>query len=275
VDLWFTEKQTHGAGLTLKVRETLLRERTPFQELVILDTEQYGRMLVLDGMIQTAVGDEFIYHEMITHVAMFTHPRPRRVVVIGGGDGGVVREVLKHPTVEKVVLVEIDGRVIEACRTYLPEIAACLDDPRVEIRVEDGIRHVKEHQDAYDVAIVDSTEPVGAAVGLFSPNFYADIHDCLTDDGILVAQTESPFYNQDLIKRSYAAISALFPVTRVYLAAIPTYPSGLWSFTLGSKQEDPLEVEPQPVPEFRTRYYTTKLHHAAFCLPRFVQELLV
>jgi spermidine synthase len=163
---------------------------------------------------------------MISHVALFTHPSPRRVAIIGGGDGGVIREVLKHPSVEKAVLVEIDEQVITASRQYLPEIACGLGDPRVEICVEDGLRHVKEHEDSYDVIMVDSTEPVGAAVGLFSPEFYADIYGSLREDGIMVAQTESPFYNKDLIRRSFSSIAKLFPMTRLYLASIPTYPSG-------------------------------------------------
>ncbi len=274
MELWYTEKQTAAAGITLKIRRTLAAERTPFQDLAVLDTEQFGRMLVLDGMVQTTLNDEFIYHEMITHVAMFTHPAPRHVAVIGGGDGGVIREVLKHPSVEKAVLVEIDGRVVETCRELLPEIAGSLADPRVEVRIEDGIRHMKEHQGAYDVVLVDSTEPVGAAVGLFSSEFYSDIYGCLREDGVLVAQTESPFYNKDLIRRSFAAIADLFPITRLYLASIPTYPSGLWSFTLGSKNCDPLLVPAERFHNLATRYYTPGLQKAAFSLPRFVAELL-
>jgi spermidine synthase len=274
MELWYTEKQTAASGITLKVRRTLAAERTPFQDLAVLETEQFGRMLVLDGMVQATLGDEFIYHEMITHIAMFTHPAPRKVAVIGGGDGGAIREILKHPTVEQAVLIEIDGKVIEACREHLPEIAGSLDDPRVQVRVEDGIRHVKENPNTYDVVLVDSTEPVGAAVGLFSSEFYTDIYSCLKEDGILVAQTESPFYNKDLIRRSYAVIASLFPVARLYLASIPTYPSGLWSFTLGSKNFDPLAVAADRYHPINTRYYTPELQKSAFSLPAFVAELV-
>lgn len=274
MELWYTERQTGAVGLTLRVRRTLISERTPFQHLAVLDTEQFGRVLVLDGMVQATEGDEYIYHEMISHVALHTHPSPRTVAIIGGGDGGAVREVLKHPSVERVVLVEIDAQVIEASRKYLPQISLALSDPRVEIRVEDGLRHVKESKDTYDVVIVDSTEPVGAAVGLFSQEFYMDIFDSLKDEGIVVAQTESPFYNKDLIKRCTASMARLFPVTRLYLASIPTYPSGLWSFTLGSKEHDPLAVPAGRFVDIDARYYTPDLHRAAFCLPRFVQELV-
>ncbi|MGI6081569.1 MAG: polyamine aminopropyltransferase [Limnochordia bacterium] len=275
MELWYTEKQTDAVGLTLRVRRTLVSERTPFQHLAVLDTDQFGRVLVLDGMVQATENDEFIYHEMICHVALHTHPDPRTVAVIGGGDGGAVREVLKHPGVEKVVLVEIDAQVIEVSRKYLPQISHALNDSRVEIRVEDGLRHVKENKETYDVVIVDSTEPVGAAVGLFSREFYMDIFDSLKEDGIVVAQTESPFYNKDLIKRCTAMIGRLFPVTRLYLASIPTYPSGLWSFTLGSKEYDPLAVPARRFSDIDTRYYTPDIHRAAFSLPRYVQELVV
>ena len=274
MELWFTEKQTPALGLTCKVRRTLLEEQTPYQHLAILETEQFGRMLVLDGMVQTTEKDEFVYHEMIAHVALNTHPNPRRVAVIGGGDGGTVREVLKHRSVEQVVLIEIDRRVVEACREYLPSISCALSDPRVEVRVADGVEHIRSAENEYDVVLIDSTEPVGCAVGLFSAPFYRDVARALREDGIMVAQTESPFVNQDVIRRSNAGIRASFPITRLYLASIPTYPSGLWSFTLGSKRYDPLEVDPASIPPLETRYYTPHIHHAAFRLPRFVEELV-
>ncbi|HLT58233.1 MAG: polyamine aminopropyltransferase [Limnochordales bacterium] len=274
MELWFTEKQTPAVGITCKVRRTLVEEHTGYQHLAILETEQFGRMLVLDGMVQTTEEDEFVYHEMIVHVALNTHPHPRRVAVIGGGDGGTVREVLKHAAVEQVVLIEIDGRVVEACREHLPSISGGLADPRVEVRIADGVQHIRTAVAEYDVVIIDSTEPIGAAIGLFSPEFYRDVAKALRDDGIMVAQTESPFFNQDLIRQSYAGIRDAFPVARLYLASVPTYPSGLWSFTLGSKRYDPLAVDPASIPPLDTRYYTPQVHHAAFQLPRFVEELV-
>ncbi|MGI6543184.1 MAG: polyamine aminopropyltransferase [Limnochordia bacterium] len=274
MDLWFTEKQTNTLGLSLKVLRTLVTEHTQFQDLAVLETEQYGRMLVLDGIIQTTTADEFVYHEMITHVALFTHKDPKTVAIIGGGDGGAVREVVKHPGVERVVLVEIDERVVAASRQYLPEIAAGLSDERVEVRFEDGIRHIRENKGVYDVVIVDSTDPIGAAVGLFSAEFYADIYESLKDDGIMVAQTESPFHNQDLIRKSFSAIRDLFPITRLYLAYVPTYPSGMWSFTIASKENDPLSVPMDRFINIPTKYYTPQIHFAAFTLPQFVGQML-
>ncbi len=275
MELWYTEKQTKHYGITAQIRETLHTETTDFQDMAMLDTYEWGRMLVLDGCVMTTDRDEFVYHEMIAHVALSAHPNPERVLVVGGGDGGVVREVIKHGTVKRAVLAEIDGRVIDVSRKYLPQIAAGLDDPRVDVQVIDGIAHVKDNPETYDVIIVDSTDPVGPAVGLFARDFYESIRRALRPDGLFVAQTESPFLTGDLISRVYGDIASIFPLTRLYLASIPTYPSGLWSFTVGSKRHDPARIaDAQRAAGLVTRYYTPELHAAAFSLPRFVQELV-
>lgn len=274
MELWFTEKQTPQLGITCKVRNTLHRERSAFQDIAVLDTEQFGRLLALDGIIQTSEADEFVYHEMIVHVAMCTHPSPRRVMVVGGGDGGTVREVLKHPRVERVELVEIDERVVEVCRELLPGLSSSLNDPRARVVIADGIRYMEEAGGEFDVVLVDSTDPIGPAVGLFSPEFYASVYRRLSPEGIMVAQTESPFFNRDLIREVFSAVRGIFPLARLYLASIPTYPSGLWSFTLGSKAFDPLEVSPERSAALSTRYYSPEVHRAAFALPGFVRELL-
>ena len=274
MEFWFTEKQTEDMNLSCRIIRTLHSEVTPFQKLAVVETKQFGRMLILDNVIQTTIADEFVYHEMISHVALNTHQRPRSVLVVGGGDGGVVREIVKHDSVEKVVHCEIDGAVIEASRKYLPEISCALDNPRVKIIVDDGIKHVREHKNAYDVIMVDSTDPTGPAEGLFSADFYKDIYESLTEDGIFVAQTESPFFNRTLISRLYRDISSSFPVTRLFLANIPTYPGGLWSFTMGSKKYDPLEATGDNTPKLDTRYYSPEIHRACFMLPPFVKELI-
>lgn len=274
IGLWFTEQQTKDMRISVRVKQILHREETPFQSLAVLDTDQFGRMLVLDNIIQTNIADEFVYHEMITHVALNTHAAPKKVLVIGGGDGGAVREIIKHQSVEKAVHCEIDGAVIEASRRFLPEISCALDDPRVEIIVDDGIKHVKENRDTYDVIMVDSTDPIGPAVGLFSAAFYRDIFASLKDDGIFVAQTESPFFNRDFIPGLYQDIAGIFPVTRLYLAVVPTYPGGLWTFTMGSKKHDPLKVDISKIPPLDTKYYSPAVHQACFVLPPFVKELL-
>ncbi|NLM51687.1 MAG: polyamine aminopropyltransferase [Firmicutes bacterium] len=271
MELWYTEKQTPSLGITCLIRETLCRKQTKYQDLAIIDTVQFGKMLVLDGMVQTTEKDEFVYHEMLAHVAMQAHPNPRHVLVVGGGDGGVIREVLKYDTVESATLVEIDDEVIAAAKKYLPQIASGLEDPRVTVLVKDGIEHVKASVGEYDVIFIDSTEPVGPAVGLFSEDFYRNIYRALKKDGLMVAQTESPFFNQDLIANVYSRLNRVFPLTKLYLASVPTYPSGLWSFTAASKCYDPQECRQKPVV---TKYYNYDVHQGAFALPNFVQELL-
>ncbi|GAB2698129.1 polyamine aminopropyltransferase [Paenibacillus thermoaerophilus] len=273
MELWFTEKQTDTYGITMKVKETLVTEKTDFQDLAMIETEQWGTMLLLDGMVMTSDRDEFVYHEMVAHPVLATHPNPENVLVVGGGDGGVIREVLKHPKVKKAVLVEIDGKVIEYSKKYLPNIAGELDNPRVQVIVNDGYMHIHDHKNTYDVIMVDSTEPVGPAVELFTRGFYQGIYDALKDDGIFVAQTDNPWFKADLIRTVNRDVKEIFPIVRVYIANIPTYPSGLWTFTMGSKKYDPLEVDESAIPELDTKYYTPRLHKAAFALPKFVEDL--
>lgn len=270
---WFTEKQTENFGITAKIKRSLHTEKTDFQQLDMLETEEWGNMLVLDDMVMTTQKDEFVYHEMVAHVPLYTHPNPKNVLVVGGGDGGVIREVLKHPKVEKATLVEIDGKVIEYSKQYLPEIAGKLEDSRVDVKVADGFMHIAESEDDYDVIMVDSTEPVGPAVNLFSKGFYEGIAKALKNDGIFVAQTDNPWFKADLIRQVYSDVKETFPITRVYTANIPTYPSGLWTFTIGSKQYDPLEVPEERFHDIETKYYTKELHKAAFALPKFVRDL--
>jgi spermidine synthase len=273
MELWFTELQTKGHGITTKVKQTLHSERTEYQQLDVLETESFGTMLVLDGMVMTTDKDEFVYHEMMSHVPLFTHPHPRHVLVVGGGDGGTIREVLKHPSVEQVVLAEIDGKVIESAKRFLPELAEGLDHPRVQVRVEDGFKHIHEHKAAYDVILVDSTEPVGPAAKLFERGFYQGISEALKADGLFVAQSDNPWFHGDLIRRVFRDVQEIFPITRLYICNVPTYPSGMWTFTLGSKQYDPLEAALPAQLSFPTKYYTPEVHRAAFALPRFVKEL--
>jgi len=272
--VWFSEAQTDNLGISCKVKSVLHKEKTEFQELLVLDTETYGRMLVLDGAIQTTIVDEFVYHEMISMVAVNTHPNPSRVLVIGGGDGGAIREIAKHPKIERATLVEIDVQVVECAKKYLPEISVALDGKKVEVLIENGIKHVNERLDYYDVIIVDSTDPVGPAAGLFSKDFYGAIFKALKDDGLLVAQTGSPWFNKDLIRRVFADIKGIFPIAKLYTANVPTYPSGIWSFAIGSKVYDPEYVKLETLPDTKTKYYSPEVHLAAFKLPPFIRDLL-
>lgn len=273
MELWVTEYQTPALGYSCKITSTLKVEQTDFQHLAVVETEQFGRMLLLDGMVMTTDADEHVYHEMITQIALNAHPCPEKVLIIGGGDGGALRETVRHPKVKQAVLVEIDGKVIEASREFFPALACAFDDPKSLVVVDDGIAYIQQHQNEFDVILVDSTEPVGPAVQLFSAPFYAQCSRALRDDGMLVVQSESPFFNAEVIKMAYGGIQQIFPLTKLYLASIPTYPSGLWSFTVGSKKYDPA----QPVHDngYELKYYNQAIHRAAFALPSFVQNLLV
>jgi len=272
--LWFTELQTNQMAISLQIKETLHLEKSEYQEISVVDTYEFGRMLLLDGIIMTTIKDEFVYHEMISLPALNTHPNPKNVLVIGGGDGGAIREIVKHPKVEKAILCEIDGQVIEVSKKYLPEISCALNDPKVEVIVEDGIKYIQENKNKFDVILVDSTDPIGPAVGLFAKDFYQGIYHALKEDGIFAAQTESPWVNESLLKRVFQDIKSIFPITRVYLANVPTYPTGMWAFTMGSKKYDPLQVDKIAIPDTNTKYYTPAIHFNSFDLPPFVANLL-
>lgn len=271
--IWFTEKQTENVGITVKINKTLHKEQTEYQKLDIVETEEWGNMLLLDDMIMTSEKDEFVYHEMVAHVPLFTHPNPEQVLVVGGGDGGVIRELLKHPSIKKATLVDIDEKVIEYSKKFLPSIAGQLDDARVNVQIGDGFMHIAQSNNQYDVIMVDSTEPIGPAVNLFTKGFYAGISKALKEDGLFVAQSDNPWFKADLIAKVQSDVKEIFPITRLYTANIPTYPSGLWCFTLGSKKYDPLALSEERFHEIETKYYTKELHKAAFVLPKFIENL--
>lgn len=270
---WLIEEQTPGYRTQWQVKRVLHEEQTPFQHLQVVELADFGRALVLDGAVQTTVGDEYIYHEMIAHVPLFTHPNPERVLVIGGGDGGTVREVLRHPGVRRVEMVEIDRAVIDACRRYLPETASALDHPRLQLTVGDGIGYVAERREEYDVVLVDSSDPTGPAEGLFNRAFYQNLHRALKPGGLFVCQTLSPFFHQELIRSVHGVVAEFFPITLPYLAVVPTYPSGLHCFMMGSKRHHPLRAGLKE-PTWPTRWYTPAVHRAAFQLPPVVAKLV-
>ncbi|MBP1764622.1 MAG: speE [Firmicutes bacterium] len=242
----------------------------------MVDTVEFGRMLVLDGVFQTSIFDEYIYHEMISHVPLNVHPQPAHVLVIGGGDGGCVREVVKNPAVQQVDMVEIDGIVVEVSKKYLPEISSAMiaNHPKLHLRIGDGIQHVKNTEGRYDVIIVDCSDPIGPGEGLFTAEFYRDVYKALKPDGLFVQQTESPFYHQELVRKSYQDINDLFPIARLYLANIPLYPGGLHCFTIGSRKYDPLHVDATKISGLPGRYYNQGIQKSCFVLPEFVRELL-
>lgn len=272
--MWFHERESEHLHVGHRVTQVLFQGRSEYQEIMVIDTVEFGRMLVLDGIAQLSLRDEFVYHEMLAHVPLFTHPNPRRVLVIGGGDGGTVREVLRHPEVEQVDLVEIDGQVIEACREFLPELAHSLDDPRVHVHVADGLKFVKQHTASFDVILVDSTDPLGPSEGLFTVDFYADTARALRTDGVLAVQSESPFFMPELVYDVYQAIGSCFPEVRLYMATVPIYSLAPFSFTLANKRPQGENSFRQVPDEMHTEYYSSEIHQACFCLPPYVRRLL-
>ncbi|MEW6724660.1 MAG: polyamine aminopropyltransferase [Bacillota bacterium] len=271
MSIWFTERQSDGYEVRWLVKRLLHQERTAYQQLTVVELAEFGRALLLDDIVQTTVGDEYIYHEMIVHTPLFVHPAPRRVLVIGGGDGGAVREALRHPTVDAVDLVEIDERVVAAARVWLPEIAGSLDDRRVRLHYTDGFRFVAETDQTWDAVIVDASDPIGPAVGLFSREFHQQVRQRLAPEGVICTQSGSPFFNRELLRQVAGTVAELYPQSGTCLACIPTYPSGLWSFTVGSLRGDP--SQPRRRPDFTTRYYSSDYHRSSFTLPPFITHL--
>ncbi len=271
-DLWFTEYQTPDMRLGLRISEILLNVQTPYQHLLVVRTEQYGNLMALDGAIMITEKDEFTYHEMMSHVALCSHPSPRRVLVVGGGDGGIVRELVRYDILEKITLVDIDEQVIEASRRFFPSVSCALDHPKVEVRPMDALVYIKDHRDEFDVIIVDSTDPVDFAAGLFEEAFFRDVHSALKEDGMVVSQTESPMGHPDILRTAFMEMKKVFPIVELGWGIMPTYPTGSWTYTFASKVHDPRKIFRQP-PE-GTRYYSSKIHEACFALPPFLEKIL-
>lgn len=279
MELWFTERHTPQANFSIKVERQLYSAQSEYQRIDVFDSREFGRFLTLDGYMMLTEKDEFIYHEMISHVPMAVHPGAEKILVVGAGDGGVVRELTRYETVKHIDLVEIDPLVIEVCKKYLPQTACRLDDPRVTITCEDGLKYIRSCEDEYDIIIIDSTDPFGPGEGLFTKEFYGSCYKALHADGIMVNQHESPFYAEDAaaMQRAHKRIVESFPISRVYQAHIPTYPSGHWLFGFSSKQYHPvsdLRAAAWNLRGIRTKYYNTKLHAGAFALPTYVEDML-
>ena len=278
-DLWYSEYHTKDVRFSIRVTQQLVAAQSDYQHIAIYDSPEFGRFLTLDGVMMLTERDEFIYHEMMVHVPMAVNPGIRRVLVIGAGDGGVARELGKYPGIERVDIVEIDEEVVKACRRFLPGTACGFDDARMHLHFEDGLKFVRHTDSAYDLILVDSTDPSGPGEVLFTKEFYGNCHKALTAQGMMVNQHESPFYQEDAkaMQDAHRRIAGVFPVSEVYQAHIPTYPSGHWLFGFASKGLHPVSDQ-QPAQWNRlglaTRYYNTALHRGAFCLPTYVKEAL-
>jgi spermidine synthase len=277
---WYFETERQGFAQGVRLRARIYSEQTPFQALEIIDTDAFGRALVLDQALQTSERDEFMYHEMLVHVPLMTHPHPRRVLIIGGGDGGTLRHVLEHRATEPTQ-VEIDGAVIRACRQHLPALSSgAFEDPRARIIVHDGLPFMRENPGGFDVVIVDSTDPIGPAMHLFETPFYRDVASSLADDGLMVAQSSSPLFMEGELRSQVANMRDAFPIVRTYLGLVPTYPGALWSYTVGSKRYDPVVVSRDAIAarlaenHIEPRYYGPDVHHAAFALPPFIAGIV-
>lgn len=279
MELWYTDQHTDDVRFSMKATVQVASKKSAVQQIDILDTPAYGRVLVLDGGLMTTEKDEFIYHEMITHVPMAVNPAVKNVLVIGGGDGGTVRELVKYKTIESIDLVEVDKDVVLLCKKYLPFTSCKLKDRRVSVWFEEGLRYVRGKKAEYDLIIIDSSDPYGPAEGLFTREFYGTCFKALRDGGILINQHESPFYaaHQRSVRDAHRHIAVEFPLSTVYQCHIPSYPSGHWLFGFASKKYHPikdLDDARWNKLGIKTRYYNTDLHRGAFALPNYVKELL-
>ncbi|OBS09301.1 polyamine aminopropyltransferase [Acidihalobacter prosperus] len=278
---WYTEIHTDaGSAFSLKVRRKLHDEQSEYQRIEVFETEGYGRLMTIDGLVMLSDRDNFIYHEMMTHPALFSHPRPRRVVIVGGGDCGTLREVLKHPEVESAVQVEIDERVTRVSEQFFPALCGSNGDPRAEFFFGDGIRWMKEAEPgSIDVIIIDSTDPVGPAKGLFSEPFYRDCLRALGEDGLLAQQSESPLYHSTSIIRPMhdEMRKSGFLDTLTLFYPQPVYPSGWWSTTLAAKSAPVAFLREEQCEQkcFETHYYNDAIHRAAMAVPEFVRRELL
>jgi spermidine synthase len=276
---WFTEKSEQlGIGFSLQIKQRLHAEQTPYQTLEIFETATFGRLMTLDGLVMLTDKDNFIYHEMMTHTALYTHPDPKRVAIIGGGDCGSLREVLRHPTVERCVQIELDERVTRVAEQFFPGLCESNSDPRATFLFDDGIAHIRDcDAGSYDVIIIDSTDPVGPAAGLFAEDFYRDCLRALGDDGVIIAQSESPLTHTDLIRSMRNNMAAAgFAERATFSFPQCSYPSGWWSSTLASRSQHDGNFREDDARQDRlpTRYYSADMHRAASTLPPFLIDHL-
>lgn len=279
MDYWFSEHHTENVKFSVKVDKHLFSNETDLGRVDIFDSPEFGRFLAVDGYIIFTEKDEFIYDEMLSHVPMAVNPNAKNVLVFGSGDGGVVEEFLKYESIQKLDLVEVNEGVVEACRIYFPETSNCLDDPRVTIYTENALRFIRHIDQEYDIIVVDSAGFYGPGESLLTREFYGGCYKALTEDGIMVNQHQSPFYDEDRLEtqRAHKRIVDIFPISKIYQAHIPTYPSGYWLFGFASKKYHPvddLKAKAWDAMGIATDYYTTRLHRGCFALPAYVERML-
>ena len=279
MEMWFSELHTSNVKLSMRIEEQLCSVESDCQRIDVLVSDEFGKFLALDGEILFSEKDEFIYDEMVTHIPMAVHPDVKNVLIIGGADGGVARELINYKCIERIDVVEPDEMLVEVCRKHFPELTCGLDDDRVNVYIQDALRFLRNKTGDYDLIINDATDPFGYTEGLFTKEFYGSCYKALKSDGIMVYQHGSPFYDEDAIscQRMHKRIVESFPISKVYHAHIPTYPSGHWLFGFASKKYHPLRDLNDIAWNMRgisCRYYTTTLHKGAFYLPYYVEEML-
>lgn len=279
MEMWFSEYHTTNVKLDLRIEKQLFSGNSDCQRIDVMESVEFGKFIALDGEILFSEKDEFIYDEMVTHVPMAVHPKVRQVLIIGGGDGGVAKELIQYDSIEKIDVVEPDEILVEVCKEHFKELAEGLEDERVNVYYQDGLRFLRNKNEEYDLIINDATDPFGHTEGLFTKEFYGSCYKALREDGIMVYQHGSPFYGEDKIEcvKMHRKAFKAFPVSRVYQAHIPTCSSGYWLFGFASKKYHPIEdFRPKEWKKLKikTRYYTTNLHRGAFMLPKYVEEML-
>lgn len=278
MELWFEEREESSLRYGYKVEDILFRGKSDYQSVDIVETKAYGRVMLIDGLVMLTDRDEFVYHEMIAHIPMLLHPKPCRAVVIGGGDGGTVRELLRHSEIEKIDLCEIDSLVVSCAEKYFPSISQGLRDARVTVHITDGIEYVKSlESNSIDLLIVDSTDPIGPGEGLFTQEFYKDVKKALTEEGLMVCQSESPWQAEEGLARIWQNISSNFEFVRPYIGSVPTYPRGFWSWTLASNKpisRSNFDLRRLSSISSDLKYLNKDIAHAAFALPNFYRQKL-
>ena len=278
-EVWFSDFQTDNVKLSIRLDRQLFSADSEFQHIDVFQSPAFGRFVALDGDVIFSEADEFIYNEMVTHVPMAVHPHVKKVLIIGGGDGGVAREFTAYPEIEEIDVVEPDEQFVEVCREYFPEAAKGFEDSRVQVFYQDGLRFLRGRSDEYDIIINDATDPFGHTEGLFTKEFYGSCFKALKADGIMVYQHGSPFFDEDesAFRSMHSKVYRSFPISRVYQAHIPTCPSGYWMFGFASKKYHPIDdFDPARwnARGLKTEYYTTNLHLGAFMLPKYVEDIL-
>jgi len=277
VGLWYDETFNDHTRLGLRVKETLFSGESPYQKVEVIDTVGFGRVLVIDKVFMTSEYDEFLYHEMLVHPPLTTAPDIERVLVIGGGDGGTVREVLRHPDVKECVMIEIDPMVVDASKEYLPSIGTAWDDPRLDVRFIDGIEYVKQSEDPeYDVVLLDGTDPVGPGAVLFDQAFYEGCKRMLAPDGVMALQSASPLLMMDVFVETQHKLRGMFAEVHPYMGPVPLYGTGTWSWTWCSDTGEPLRAIQERQAEIveGSKAYNEELHRAVFALPNYVKRAL-